>query len=48
MPGTPQGPVMLFHGGDEFSVKQRAREVYREWTESIGGADHEIIDAAAY
>jgi DNA polymerase-3 subunit delta len=47
MPSEPQGQVRLIHGGDEYSVKQRGREVYQEWTHSIGGADHEIIDAAA-
>jgi DNA polymerase-3 subunit delta len=42
-----QRPVRLIHGGDEFSVKLRGREVYREWTAQIGGADHETIDAGA-
>jgi DNA polymerase-3 subunit delta len=33
-------------GEDEFTVKQRARQIYREWTEELGGMDHEIIDAS--
>src|SRR5512143_2171586 len=42
-------PVLLVFGEDEFAVKQRARQVYQQWTESAspaGGMDHEIIDAA--
>lgn len=38
--------VMLVFGEDEFSVKQRARQIYQEWCEELGGMDHEIIDAA--
>jgi DNA polymerase III subunit delta len=36
---------MIF-GDDEFAVKQRARQVYQQWTRELGGEDHEIIDAA--
>jgi DNA polymerase-3 subunit delta len=39
-------PVALICGEDEFAVKQRARQIYRQWTEEVGGADHEIIDGA--
>src|SRR5215831_14469532 len=39
-------PVLLLFGDDEFAVKQRARQVYQQWTEALGGMDHEIIDAA--
>jgi len=42
----PPSPVRLVFGEDEFAVKQRARQIYREWTEELGGMDHEIIDAA--
>jgi len=42
----PPSPVRLVFGEDEFTVKQRARQIYREWTEELGGMDHEIIDAA--
>lgn len=38
---------MLICGEDDFAVKQRARQVYLQWTEELGGMDHEIIDAAA-
>src|SRR5215831_5715577 len=39
-------PVLFVFGEDEFAVKQRARQVYQQWTEELGGMDHEIIDAA--
>src|SRR5947207_3703789 len=39
-------PVALLFGDDEFAVKQRARQLYQQWTEELGGMDHEIIDAA--
>lgn len=39
-------PVALVAGEDEFAVKQRARQIYRQWTEELGGTDHETIDGA--
>ena len=39
-------PVVLVWGADEFTVKQRAREIYQQWRAELGGQDHEIIDAA--
>jgi DNA polymerase-3 subunit delta len=39
-------PVLLVFGDDDFAVKQRARQLYQQWTEELGGMDHEIIDAA--
>jgi len=39
-------PLALVCGEDEFAVKQRARQIYLQWTEDVGGMDHEIIDAA--
>lgn len=39
-------PVLLVFGEDEFAVKQRARQIYQQWTEELGGMDHEIIDAS--
>ena len=35
----------LICGDDEFSVKQRARELFHEWAAELGGMDHEIIEA---
>jgi len=37
--------LVLVCGEDEFAVKQRAKQVYHEWTTALGGMDHEIIDA---
>jgi DNA polymerase-3 subunit delta len=37
--------VSLIHGDDDFSVKQRARQLYQQWSAEIGGMDHEVIDA---
>ncbi len=39
-------PVVLVWGADEFTVKQRAREIYEQWCAELGGLDHEKIDAA--
>jgi len=39
-------PVLLVCGEDEFGVKQRAREVFRQWSQKLGGSDHETIDAS--
>ena len=38
--------IAFICGDDEFAVKQRARQLYLEWSEALGGMDHEIIDAA--
>jgi DNA polymerase III subunit delta len=43
---VPQTPVLLVCGQDEFSVKERARDVYNKWCDEAGGMDHEIIDAS--
>ncbi|MGN6554466.1 MAG: DNA polymerase III subunit delta [Verrucomicrobiota bacterium] len=42
----PAAPVLLVFGDDDFAVKQRARQIYQQWTEELGGMDHEIIDAS--
>src|SRR5436190_18343281 len=44
-PKSPS-PVLLVFGDDEFAVKQRARQIYQQWAEELGGMDHEIIDAS--
>ncbi|HAB16847.1 MAG TPA: DNA polymerase III subunit delta, partial [Verrucomicrobiales bacterium] len=46
-PATSVAPVTLVCGDDEFSVKQRARQVWDEWCAGEGGLDHEIIDGTA-
>ena len=35
----------LICGDDEFAVKQRARQLYQQWCDELGGMDHEIIEA---
>jgi DNA polymerase-3 subunit delta len=37
-------PVVLICGDDEFAVKQRAKQLYLEWTQELGGMDHESLD----
>lgn len=39
-------PLALVCGDDEFAVKQRAKQIYQEWSAELGGLDHEIIDAS--
>jgi DNA polymerase III subunit delta len=39
-------PLVLVCGEDDFAVKQRAKQIYLQWTEELGGMDHEMIDAA--
>jgi DNA polymerase-3 subunit delta len=48
MPTAPgsKAPVLLVWGDDDFGVKERAREVFRQWSAEMGGTDHEIIDAS--
>ncbi len=38
-------PLGLICGDDDFNVKQRARQIYKDWCAELGGMDHEIIDA---
>src|SRR5262245_25932096 len=38
-------PVCLIYGDDDYAVKQRARQLYQQWSEELGGMDHETIDA---
>jgi DNA polymerase III subunit delta len=41
----PDAPVALVCGEDDFAAKQRARQVYQQWCDVLGGMDHEIIEA---
>ena len=45
MPGAKAPSPALICGDDEFAVKQRARQLYQQWCDEIGGQDHEIIEA---
>jgi DNA polymerase-3 subunit delta len=38
-------PVALICGDDEFAVKERAKQLHRQWCEELGGMDHETIEA---
>jgi DNA polymerase III subunit delta len=38
-------PAALICGDDEFAVKQRARQLFQQWSAELGGMDHEIIEA---
>src|SRR5512138_3563921 len=46
-PAVAAAPVFLIHGDDDYAVKQRARQLYQQWSAELGGMDHEIIDAQA-
>src|SRR3954471_16149092 len=39
--------LVLIFGEDDFAAKNRAKQLYLQWAEELGGMDHEIIDAAA-
>ncbi|MBI4663483.1 MAG: DNA polymerase III subunit delta [Verrucomicrobia bacterium] len=43
---TLKSPVALVCGDDDFSVKQRARQIFQQWCAEWPGLDHEIIDAS--
>src|SRR5262245_33989902 len=42
----PVSPVALVCGDDEFAVKQRAKEIFQQWSAELGGMDHESIEAS--
>ena len=46
MPPAQAPSLVLICGDDEFAVKQRAKQLYQQWCDEVGGMDHEIIDAA--
>ncbi len=43
---TQSTPLVLLCGEDDYAVGQRARQIYQEWTQELGGMDHEILDAS--
>jgi DNA polymerase-3 subunit delta len=47
-PRPPQAarPLALIWGDDDFGVKRRARQLYQQWCQEVGGMDHESIDAS--
>jgi DNA polymerase III subunit delta len=46
MPAAKSPAPALICGDDEFAVKQRAKLLYLQWCDELGGMDHEIIDAS--
>ncbi|MEI9959998.1 MAG: DNA polymerase III subunit delta [Limisphaerales bacterium] len=46
MPAAEAPSLALICGDDEFAVKQRARQLYQQWCDELGGMDHEIIEAS--
>src|SRR5206468_3763654 len=48
MPSSPAvtKAVCLICGDDEFAVKERAKEIFKKWSDEIGGSDHETIDGS--
>ena len=38
-------PLALVCGDDDLAVKQRAKQIFTEWSAELGGMDHEIIEA---
>ena len=46
MPPAKASSLALICGDDEFAVKQRARQFYQQWSEELGGMDHETIEAS--
>ncbi len=41
-----KAPLVLICGDDDFAAKQRAKQLYQQWTTELGGMDHEIFDAS--
>ncbi len=44
--GAPAKPLALVCGDDDFAVKQRARQLFADWSAELGGMDHETIEAS--
>jgi DNA polymerase-3 subunit delta len=47
MPAATSNPLALICGDDDLAVKQRARQLFNEWSAELGGMDHETIEATA-
>jgi DNA polymerase III subunit delta len=46
MAGAQSNPPAMVCGDDDFAVKQRARQIFQQWSVELGGMDHETIDAS--
>jgi DNA polymerase-3 subunit delta len=47
MAAAQSNPLLLICGDDDFAVKQRAKQVFQQWSAELGGMDHETIEASA-
>ena len=47
MAAAKSNPLALIHGEDDLAVKQRAKQIFNEWSAELGGMDHETIEATA-
>ncbi len=45
MSAKQPSPLAMICGDDDFAVKQRARQLFQEWSAELGGMDHETIEA---
>jgi DNA polymerase III subunit delta len=45
MPAAKAPALALICGDDEYAVRQRAKLLYLEWCDELGGMDHEILEA---
>jgi len=43
---APAKPLALICGDDDYAVKQRARQIFTDWSAELGGLDHETIEAS--
>lgn len=46
-PAVKTTPLMLICGEDDFTVKERARAVFKDWCQSGSDVDQEIVEATA-
>jgi DNA polymerase-3 subunit delta len=46
MAGAKSNPLAMVCGDDDFAVKQRAKQLFQEWSAELGGMDHEAIEAS--
>jgi DNA polymerase-3 subunit delta len=46
-PTTRHPPLFLVCGDDDFGVKQKAKQIFQQWSAELGGMDHEIIEATS-
>jgi DNA polymerase-3 subunit delta len=46
MAAAKSNPLALVCGDDDFAVKQRAKQIFQQWSAELGGMDHETIEAS--